>query len=209
MPTLTAAQRRTAAREGVRRVPRGMPVPSGADEDQRQMGDADPRRAGRRAAADSHRRRIIAGVSQKMLTQTLRTLERDGLVSRTVTARVPVRVDGRRSARRKPDGACERREIVGGGTYRRDRSQPCHLRPSRDPGPSAGVGPSAQNFFSNGKKRGLSLTRRVSADEVGDYGARVGRRRPPAGNARLPRSPGAQGPPPLARSSSGRTPSHR
>jgi DNA-binding HxlR family transcriptional regulator len=28
-----------------------------------------------------------------MLTQTLRTLERDGLVSRTVTAAVPVRVD--------------------------------------------------------------------------------------------------------------------
>ncbi|MET8260071.1 winged helix-turn-helix transcriptional regulator [Micromonospora sp. NPDC005553] len=35
----------------------------------------------------------IAGVSQKMLTQTLRTLERDGLVTRTVTASVPVRVD--------------------------------------------------------------------------------------------------------------------
>lgn len=38
-------------------------------------------------------RTLIAGVSQKMLTQTLRTLERDGLVSRTVTAQVPVRVD--------------------------------------------------------------------------------------------------------------------
>ena len=37
--------------------------------------------------------RRLAGVSQKMLTQTLRTLERDGLVSRTVTASVPVRVD--------------------------------------------------------------------------------------------------------------------
>jgi DNA-binding HxlR family transcriptional regulator len=37
--------------------------------------------------------RVIAGVSQKMLTQTLRTLERDGLVVRTVTASVPVRVD--------------------------------------------------------------------------------------------------------------------
>jgi DNA-binding HxlR family transcriptional regulator len=35
----------------------------------------------------------IAGVSQKMLTQTLRTLERDGLVTRTVTPSVPVRVD--------------------------------------------------------------------------------------------------------------------
>ncbi len=37
--------------------------------------------------------RQIAGVSQKMLTQTLRGLERDGLVSRRVTAEVPVRVD--------------------------------------------------------------------------------------------------------------------
>ncbi len=37
--------------------------------------------------------RIITGVSQKMLTQTLRILERDGLVARTVTASVPVRVD--------------------------------------------------------------------------------------------------------------------
>ncbi|AJT41906.1 winged helix-turn-helix transcriptional regulator [Psychromicrobium lacuslunae] len=37
--------------------------------------------------------RQIAGVSQKMLTQSLRNLERDGLISRTVTASVPVRVD--------------------------------------------------------------------------------------------------------------------
>jgi DNA-binding HxlR family transcriptional regulator len=36
--------------------------------------------------------RTMAGVSQKMLTQTLRTLERDGLVTRTVTASVPVTV---------------------------------------------------------------------------------------------------------------------
>ncbi|MFJ8229886.1 winged helix-turn-helix transcriptional regulator [Streptomyces sp. NPDC094448] len=39
--------------------------------------------------------RTIAGVSQKMLTQTLRALERDGLLTRTVTASVPVRVDYR------------------------------------------------------------------------------------------------------------------
>jgi DNA-binding HxlR family transcriptional regulator len=37
--------------------------------------------------------RRLAGVSQKMLTQTLRTLQRDGLLTRTVTAAVPVRVD--------------------------------------------------------------------------------------------------------------------
>jgi DNA-binding HxlR family transcriptional regulator len=37
--------------------------------------------------------RHIEGISQKMLTQTLRGLERDGMVSRTVHATVPVRVD--------------------------------------------------------------------------------------------------------------------
>ncbi|MFE0578318.1 winged helix-turn-helix transcriptional regulator [Streptomyces sp. NPDC058874] len=39
--------------------------------------------------------RKIPGVSQKMLTQTLRSLERDGLVTRHVTPTVPVRVDYR------------------------------------------------------------------------------------------------------------------
>ncbi|MFW6722424.1 winged helix-turn-helix transcriptional regulator [Streptomyces sp. MAR4 CNY-716] len=38
-------------------------------------------------------RRKIAGVSPKMLTQTLRTLERDGILTRAVTPSVPVRVD--------------------------------------------------------------------------------------------------------------------
>jgi DNA-binding HxlR family transcriptional regulator len=37
--------------------------------------------------------RVIAGVSPKMLTQTLRGLERDGLLQRSVTPTVPVRVD--------------------------------------------------------------------------------------------------------------------
>lgn len=37
--------------------------------------------------------RKIGGISQKMLTQTLRKLERDGLLTRTVTPSVPVRVD--------------------------------------------------------------------------------------------------------------------
>lgn len=38
-------------------------------------------------------RRRVAGVSPKMLTQTLRTLERDGLVLREVTPAVPVQVE--------------------------------------------------------------------------------------------------------------------
>jgi DNA-binding HxlR family transcriptional regulator len=38
-------------------------------------------------------KRIIGGISQRMLTLTLRNLERDGLVSRTVTPTVPPRVD--------------------------------------------------------------------------------------------------------------------
>jgi DNA-binding HxlR family transcriptional regulator len=93
MPTLTAAQRQTAARE-----------------DYDAFLAACPSRQVLARISDkwvtlilvalaggplrySDLRKIIAGVSQKMLTQTLRALERDGLVSRTVTARVPVRVD--------------------------------------------------------------------------------------------------------------------
>lgn len=50
------------------------------------------------ALADGSRRyselaRTIAGASQKMLTQTLRKLERDGLVTRAITPSVPARVD--------------------------------------------------------------------------------------------------------------------
>jgi DNA-binding HxlR family transcriptional regulator len=52
------------------------------------------------ALADGEQRyselaRSVAGVSQKMLTQTLRNLERDGIVERSITAAVPVRVDYR------------------------------------------------------------------------------------------------------------------
>ena len=39
--------------------------------------------------------RQVRGISQKMLTQTLRQMERDGMVTRTVHAVVPPRVDYR------------------------------------------------------------------------------------------------------------------
>ena len=47
----------------------------------------------------SELRKRIDGVSQKMLTQTLRRLERDGLVLRTMTPQIPPRVDYALTAR--------------------------------------------------------------------------------------------------------------
>ncbi|MBU1306384.1 MAG: helix-turn-helix transcriptional regulator, partial [Alphaproteobacteria bacterium] len=41
----------------------------------------------------SQLRRALNGISQKMLTQTLRELEEDGIVHRTVTPIIPPRVD--------------------------------------------------------------------------------------------------------------------
>lgn len=41
----------------------------------------------------SELKRIVPDVSQKMLTQTLRRLERDGFATRTVTPTIPPRVD--------------------------------------------------------------------------------------------------------------------
>ena len=53
---------------------------------------------GDEAVRFSELRRRIEGVSQKMLTQTLRALEREGLVSRTVYPTVPVTVEYRLTA---------------------------------------------------------------------------------------------------------------
>jgi len=41
----------------------------------------------------NHLRRDVGGISQKVLSQTLKRLERDGLISRAVFATVPVTVE--------------------------------------------------------------------------------------------------------------------
>ncbi len=48
---------------------------------------------GTRKMRFSELRRALDGVSQKMLTTTLRTLERDGFVTRTVIPTIPARVE--------------------------------------------------------------------------------------------------------------------
>lgn len=92
MPTMTAAQRRAVDKEAYDAFIAGCPSRLLLD----RLSDKwvtltmvalepGPQRYSQLA-------RTIAGVSQKMLTQTLRTLERDGLVTRTVVATVPVTV---------------------------------------------------------------------------------------------------------------------
>lgn len=106
MPTMTAAQRRAQTKADYDAFLAGCPsrqlldrisdkwvalilAALGSDGPQRPGDD----RAGQpRPMRYSELSRRLAGVSQKMLTQTLRSLERDGLVTRTVTPTVPVTV---------------------------------------------------------------------------------------------------------------------
>ena len=92
MPTMTAAQRRTADKAAYDVFVANCPSRQLLD----RLSDKWVTLA-LLALEDGPRRyselsRTMAGVSQKMLTQTLRTLERDGLVTRTVTPSVPVTV---------------------------------------------------------------------------------------------------------------------
>lgn len=48
---------------------------------------------GERSIRFNELKRQVGGISQRMLTLTLRGLERDGLVTRTVTSTIPPRVD--------------------------------------------------------------------------------------------------------------------
>lgn len=80
-----------------------------------------PRRHGQLQAA-------IAGASQKMLTQTLRTLERDGILTRTVTSTVPLRVDYELTALGQSRGGHRRIEAVVGSPHRTGPCCPRGLR---------------------------------------------------------------------------------
>jgi DNA-binding HxlR family transcriptional regulator len=106
MPTLTAAQKRAQAQSDYDAFLAGCPSRQLLDRISDKwvalilaaLGSDGPRHPGGdcigepRAMRYSELSRRLAGVSQKMLTQTLRSLERDGLVTRTVTPTVPVTV---------------------------------------------------------------------------------------------------------------------
>ncbi|HWL96321.1 MAG TPA: helix-turn-helix domain-containing protein [Nocardioidaceae bacterium] len=106
MPTMTAAQKRAQAKADYNAFLAGCPSRQLLDRisdkwvaltlaalgnegprDSRGDGVGEPR-----SMRYSELSRRLAGVSQKMLTQTLRSLERDGLITRTVTPTVPVTV---------------------------------------------------------------------------------------------------------------------
>ena len=96
MPTMTAAQKRSQAKVEYDAFLAGCPSRQLLDRISDKWvalilaaleSDDEPR-----SMRYSELSRRLAGVSQKMLTQTLRSLERDGLLTRTVTPTVPVTV---------------------------------------------------------------------------------------------------------------------
>jgi len=106
MPTRTAAQKQAQAKMNYNAFLAGCPsrqlldrisdkwvalilAALGSDGPQCRGGDSIDESRSLRYSELSRR---LAGVSQKMLTQTLRSLERDGLINRTVTPTVPVTV---------------------------------------------------------------------------------------------------------------------
>lgn len=105
MPTLTAAQKREQAKQEYDAFLASCPSRQllGRISDKwvalilAALGDDGPN-PGADCAGEPHAMRYselarrLAGVSQKMLTQSLRSLERDGLITRTVTPTVPVTV---------------------------------------------------------------------------------------------------------------------
>ena len=111
MPTVTAAQKRAQAKVSYDAFLAGCPSRQLLDRISDKwvalilaaLGSDGPLGPGDRVARPRSMRyselsRRLAGVSQKMLTQTLRSLERDGLLTRTVTPTVPVTVTYRLTA---------------------------------------------------------------------------------------------------------------
>ncbi|MFG2736105.1 winged helix-turn-helix transcriptional regulator [Streptomyces harbinensis] len=109
MTTMNAAQRRAQAKAEYNAFLAGCPSRQlldrisdkwavlilcalGGDSGPGRTGETSAQADGPRAMRYSELSRLLAGVSQKMLTQTLRSLERDGLLTRTVTPTVPVTV---------------------------------------------------------------------------------------------------------------------
>jgi DNA-binding HxlR family transcriptional regulator len=106
MPTMTAAQKRAQTKVDYDAFLAGCPSRQllGRISDKwvalilAALGSDGPHHPGADCAGEprsmrySELSRRLAGVSQKMLTQTLRALERDGLLTRTVTPTVPVTV---------------------------------------------------------------------------------------------------------------------
>ena len=106
MPTMTAAQKRAQAKAAYDAFLAGCPSRQLLDRISDKwvalilaaLGSNGPHPPGvdcvdePRAMRYSELSRRLAGVSQKMLTQTLRSLERDGLLTRTVEPTVPVTV---------------------------------------------------------------------------------------------------------------------
>lgn len=106
MPTMTAAQKREEAKVSYDAFLAGCPSRQLLDRISDKwvalvlaaLGSDGPHEPGAdrvsapRAMRYSELSRRLAGVSQKMLTQTLRSLERDGLLTRTLTPSVPVSV---------------------------------------------------------------------------------------------------------------------
>src|SRR5436305_12735968 len=72
-------------------------------------------------------RREIPSVSQRMLTLTLRNLERDGLVNRTVTPSIPPRVDYELTAL----GKSLQKPICGLATWATENVEAIHAAQAR------------------------------------------------------------------------------
>ncbi|RDD89057.1 helix-turn-helix domain-containing protein [Streptomyces parvulus] len=96
----------------------------------------------------SELRREIGSVSEKMLAQTLRTLERDGLVHRDAKPVIPPRVDysltalGREAAEQVRDLALWTQRRMAAVERAREAYDTAQARPAAAPGVTAGGPPS-------------------------------------------------------------------